>query len=297
MRFEALESEIRELIERKDFATLKRSLAALDEHDLVELADGLDGPDLGVVFRLLPPAAAGEIFGGLELETQERLLEVLTGDKLAGILNEMPPDDRTELFEDLPGDVTDRLINALDDDERLVAIDLLRYREDSIGRLMTPEYVAIMADWTCRRVFDHLREVAPQKETFNVLYVVDADGKLVDELTLEDLVLADPGDVVGELIDRHFVALNADQDREDAVEAFMHQEAVALPVIDDGGVLVGIVTVDDVMDVQEEENTEDFHKIVAVTALEEPYFATTYRGSASGCPGWRCCSPPRWSPF
>ncbi len=276
MLSEAIEPEIRELIQNRDFATLKKALAGLDAPDLAELTEGLEGEELGVVFRLLGPAKAGEVFGWLELDKQERLLEILSGEALARILNEMPPDDRTELFEDLPDDVTNRLLGTLSRDQRQVAIDLLRYPEDSIGRLMTPQYVAVRADHTVQQVLDHLRRVAPEKETLNVLYVVDEAGKLVDELTLEELVLADPERRVAELIDRQPVFLAAEEDREEAVEIFKKHEAVALPVVDEKGVLVGIVTIDDVMDVQEEENTEDFHKMVAVAALEEPYFATTW---------------------
>ena len=276
MLSEAIEPEIRELILKKDFATLKKVLSDLEAPDLADLAEGLHGEQLGVVFRLLPRAKAGEVFGWLELEMQEHLLEILSSEALTGILNEMPPDDRTELFEDLPEDVTGRLLRTLSRDEREVAIDLLAYPADSIGRLMTPDFVAVKSNWSVQQVLDHIRKVAPQKETLNVLYVVDESDKLVDELPLQELVLAQPDNTVGRIIDRNPVALQAQEDREVAVEIFKKHEAVALPVVDRAGVLVGIVTVDDVMDVQEEENTEDFHKMVAVAALEEPYFATTW---------------------
>ncbi|MCK4625838.1 MAG: magnesium transporter [Phycisphaerae bacterium] len=273
---DAIQPEIRELIEAKDFATLKKYMTALDLPDVAELTGDLDGEELGVVFRLLPQQSAAEVFALLELEKQERLLEILSGEALADILNEMPPDDRTELLEDLPDDVAARLIRTLSPDERQVATDLLRYPEESIGRLMTPEFVAIEADATVRGVLDHLREVAPQKETINVLYVVDSAGRLIDDISLEDLVLAEPDAVVGEIIDRHPVSLSATADREEAVDIIKKYDAVALPVVDTDGVLVGIVTIDDVMDVVEEEDTEDFQKMAGVAALEEPYFATTY---------------------
>ena len=273
---DAFQPEIRELIIRKDFATLKKYMTALDSPDVAELIGDLDGEELGVVFRLLPRQIAAEVFALLELEKQERLLEILSGEALAGILNEMPPDDRTELLEDLPEDIAARLIGTLNPAEREVATDLLRYPEDSIGRLMTPEFVAIDADATVRGVLDHLREVAPQKETINVLYVVDADSRLIDDIRLEDLVLAEPDAVVGEIIDRHPVSLQATADREEAVDIIKKYDAVALPVVDETGIMVGIVTIDDVMDVAEEENTEDFQKMAGVGALEEPYFATTY---------------------
>ncbi len=272
----AIQPEIRELIAAKEFATLKEYLIALDSPDVAELAGDLDGEELGVVFRLLPTEIAAEVFALLELEKQERLLEVLSGEALADILNEMSPDDRTELLEELPDDVAARLIGSLSPDERRVAIDLLQYPEESVGRLMTPEFVAIEADATVRGVLDHLREVAPQKETINVLYVVDSAGRLVDDIRLEDLVLAEPDAVVGDIIDRHPVSLSATADREEAVDIIKKYDAVALPVVDAAGLLVGIVTIDDAMDVAEEEDTEDFQKMAGVAALEEPYFATTY---------------------
>ncbi len=273
---DAFQPEIYELIEAKDFATLKKYMTALDSPDVAELVGDLDGEELGVVFRLLPRQSAAEVFALLELEKQERLLEILSGEALAGILNEMPPDDRTELLEDLPEDVAARLIGSLSPDERQVATELLRYPEESIGRLMTPEFVAIEADATVRGVLDHLRQVAPQKETINVLYVVDSEGRLVDDVSLEDLVLSEPDAVVGDIIDRHPVSLLATADREEAVDIIKKYDAVALPVVDETGVMVGIVTIDDMMDVAEEEDTEDFQKMAGVGALEEPYFATTY---------------------
>ena len=273
---DAIQPEIRDFIERKDFAALKAVVAKLDIHDVAELADDLDGEDLGVVFRLLSRERAAEVFAALEFERQELLLEVLSGEALSGILNEMPPDDRTELLEDLPDDIANRLIDTLSRQEREVAIDLLHYPEDSIGRLMTPEFVAVEAGWAVQQVLDHLREVAPQKETLNVLYVTDEAGRLIDDIRLEDLVLAEPEEVISEIIDQNPVNLSAFGDREEAIEIFRKYDEVALPVVDHAGVMVGIVTHDDVMDVQAEEDTEDFHKIVAVAALEEPYFATTY---------------------
>ncbi len=273
---DALQPEIRELIEKKDFATLKGYMVALDLPDVAELAGDLEGEELGVVFRLLPRQSAAEVFSLLELEKQERLLEILSGEALAGILNEMPPDDRTELLEDLPDDVSARLIGRLSPAERRVATDLLRYPEDSVGRLMTPEFVAIKADASVRQVFEYIREVAPQAETIGILYVVDSAGRLIDDISLEDLVLAKPDAIVGEIIDRRPVSLSATADREEAVDIIKKYDAVALPVVDTDGVLVGIVTIDDVMDVVEEENTEDFQKMAGVGALEEPYFATTY---------------------
>ncbi len=275
MLSETLEPEIRELIEKKDFATLKGVLSELELADVADLAGGLEGEQLGVVFRLLPRTKAAEVFGRLELDRQERLLQILSGEALAGILNNMPPDDRTELLEELPEDVARRLIGQLSRTEQKVAIDLLRYPEDSIGRLMTPQFVAVGPGWTVQQVLDHIRQVAPKRETLSMLYVVDAEGRLLGDMSLEELVLADPRELVPGIMDQHPVHLSALADREEAVRMFKKYDALALPAVDVSGVLVGIVTVDDVMDVQEEESTEDFHKMAGVEALDEPYMAVS----------------------
>ena len=273
---DAIQPEIRELIQQKQFAELKHVLCELDVHDVADLLGTLQGRELGVAFRLLSRNRAAEVFANLELEQQEDLLSILTSEDLAGILNAMPPDDRTSLLEDLPEQIAGRLIASLRPDEREVAEELLQYPEDSIGRLMTPEYVAVRADWTVQQVLNHIRKVAPEKETLNMLFVVDEAGKLLDEVRLEDLVLADPEATVSKIREHNPAYLLATDDREQAVEVFKKYDEVALPVVEANGVLVGIVTHDDVMDVQEEEDTEDFHKMAGVVALEEPYFATTF---------------------
>ena len=271
-----MKSEIQKLVEQRNFVALKQKLAAMEAADIAELVGELDGKEMGVVFRLLSTDKAAEVFSHLDLDKQERLIEILSGEAMFKILNEMSPDDRTELFEELPDDVAQRLIGGLSWAERQVAIDLLKYPEHSVGRLMTPEFVTIKPDWTVKQALEHIRKVAPQKETINVVYVVDSAGRLIDDLELADLVLADPDATVDEIIDRHPVALSATADQTEAVDMMKKYDAVALPVVDDKGVLVGIVTIDDVMDVAEEEDTEDFQKISGVIVFEEPYFATTF---------------------
>ncbi len=276
----ALEPKIHTLIESKDFATLKGTVCAMEEHDLAELLGQLEGEDLAVVFRLLGAEQAAEVLGDLEIEQQEALLSMLSSERVATVINEMPPDDRTELLEELPGELAQRLLDTLRGDELQIARSLLAYPEDSIGRLMTPEYIAVRADWTIQQVFEHIRQVGPEKETLNVIYVIDESGKLIDELTLEQLVLAEPtAACASDIMDNRVVAaLRASDDREPAVELFRKYDAVALPVVTGLGVLVGIVTVDDMMDVAEEEDTEDFQKITGMGVLEYSYFGTSFWG-------------------
>jgi len=273
----ALQPEIHELIEAKDFATIKALVRDMEIHDLAGLLRELQGEDLAVVFRLLPAETAADIFGEFEVEQQEEVLRSLSTEHVAALLNDMPPDDRTELLEELPGEIAQRMLSQLRGQEAKIARSLLAYPEDSIGRLMTPEYVACRPDWTVEMVLRHIRRVASSKETANVLYVVDDHWKLLDEIALQDLVLAEPEKMVQDLMDNTVASLRAGEDQEEAVEIFKKYDAVVLPVVNNRGVLVGIVTVDDMLDVAEEEDTEDFQMMVGVSALEGSYFATGYR--------------------
>ena len=258
--------EVRELLEGRGFAALKAALRELEIHDLAALLSGLEGHELAMCFRLLPTGTAAEILGEFQPEQQENLLTTMSSENVAAIVNEMPPDDRTELLEELPGALAQRLLSSLRGEELKIARTLLGYPEDSIGRLMTPEYVAIRADWDVERVLAHIRKVAPTKETLNVMYVVNEKWKLLDELRLEQLILAEPRTQVAELMDEQAGSLHASDDREEAIEVFRKYDAIALPVVDGQGILVGIVTHDDVLDVVEEEVTEDFQKMAGMAA-------------------------------
>ncbi len=268
---------VHELIESRRFGELKSTLCAMEIHDLAELLGDLDDEmELAVAFRILPTETAAEIMGELELDQQEELLSKLSNQEVAEIINEMPPDDRTELLEELPGKLANSLMNQLRGDQLKIARSLLAYPEDSIGRLMTPEYVAVREDWSIDHVLRQIRRIADSRETFNVIYVVDNNWKLLDEIYLEQIVLADPNDTVADLMDNQTAWLSASEDQEEAVEEFKKYDAVALPVVDGKQTLVGIVTVDDVIDLQEEENTEDMQKIAGMAALEEGYFSASF---------------------
>ena len=276
MAIDSIQSEVRDLVEAKDFASLKVTLGEIEIHDLAALLTELEDADLAVVFRLLRRPDAAELFGDLEFEQQEQLIDSLSQEKVAAILNDMPPDDRTELLEELPGQVAQRLMNSLGGDELKIARSLLAYPEESVGRLMTPEYVAVRPEWSIEQVLAHIRRVAHDTETINVVYVVDDDRRLVDEIRLAQLVLAAPSQKVSDLMDGQTASLDATEDEEGTIELFKKYDALALPVVDSQGVLVGIVTFDDVMDIAEDEDTEDIQKMAAVVPLETSYFATGF---------------------
>jgi len=271
-----IQPRIEQLIEVKDFVTLKSVIAQMEVHERTDLLTELEGAELAMVFRLLPSDDAADVFGDLPLELQEELLDTLSSERVANILNDMPPDERTELLEELPGQLAQRLLSSLRGEELQIARQLLNYPEESIGRLMTPEYMAIKPDWPISDVFSHIRKVGEGKETINVLYVIDDSSKLIDEVSLETLVMAEPDETVADLMDGHVAYLSASEDQEEAIDEFKKYEAVALPVVNSQGILVGIVTIDDVLDVQEEEDTEDFQRVTGMDPLEYSYFGTSF---------------------
>ncbi len=192
-------------------------------------------------------------------------------EQVVGILNEMSPDDRTALLEELPGAAARQLIQLLTPEERRVAQALLGYPEDSVGRLMTPDFIAVHADWTIKEVLDYVRENGRDSETLNVIYVVDERGKLLDDLRIREILLQPLASRVSELMDENFVALRVADPQEAAVNVFRKYDRTALPVADSNGVLVGMVTIDDMLDVAQEEATEDIQKFGGMEALEDPY--------------------------
>jgi magnesium transporter len=276
--------EIAAALESRDFAVVRKTIAKLYPTDVADVIEELDEEQRAILFRLLPKDRAADTFEHLTAETQEGLLKALGRGQVAAILNDMSPDDRTALLEELPAAVTRQLLALLSPDERKIAVQLLGYPEDSVGRLMTPYVLAVGPDWTVQQALDHIRRHGEDSETINVISVVDDQGRLIDDLRIRRLLLADPDVRISELADGNFVALKATDDQEEAVRVFSEYDRVAFPVIDSGGSLLGIVTVDDVLDVAEEEATEDIQKIGGMEALDQPYmqasFATLFRKRA-----------------
>ena len=250
------------LIEDKSWKALKQELNEIPPLQIAELIEELSNPDEIILFRLLPRNHAKETFQYLSHEKQEDIIEGLAAysGKITSLLNDLDPDDRTAFFEELPSRVSQRLVQLLSTKERLIATQLLGYPEDSIGRLMTPEFVAVKSYYTVQQALDHIRKYGHDSETLNVIYVVNDQWKLIDDIRIKEIILASPEQKISELIDNRYVALSAYDDQEVAIKVFQDQDRVALPVVDTNETLLGIVTVDDVMDVVEEENTEDFHK-------------------------------------
>jgi magnesium transporter len=266
--------EIRELLEVRDLATLRDVLADWEPADLAAIVADLDADDRTWVFRSLEEPAASHVFGHLDYEVQEELGESLPPYELSKILNGMAPDDRTAFLEQLPIEWKQRILSLLSPEERRVAESLLAYPEDSVGRLMTPDYLAVRERWTVERVLDFVRNYGKDSETLTVIYVADDHGRLVDDLRIREILLAPLRTDITALMDRQFISLRVDDPQELAVELFRKYDRTVLPVVTADDVLVGIVTIDDVLDVAEEQATREIQMFGGVEALDEPYDAT-----------------------
>ncbi len=267
---EMVVEEIQELLEKENDKALKKYLDQLNISDVEELIDEL--PQYAAKFiETLSLNRAVNVFRILDFPTQERIIKKLSGNKLNQIIKDLPPDDRTALFGELKGDVVKKMITLLPPQERNESLTLLGYNEYSIGRLMTPDYIAVKPEWSITRVLAHIRRYGKNSETIDVVYVIDKEGVLLDDIRIREVLLADPEAIIGELTDKRFIALKANDPQEDAINIFRMNNRVALPVVDENNILLGIVTVDDILWIANEEYTEDMHKIGGTEALDEPY--------------------------
>lgn len=265
---------------------LKHLTGSIQPEELAELINESRHIDVRKVFQVLEAEKAIKTFENLDFDIQMKLLSTFSVEQVSHTLNQISPDDRTALFEKLPQESLQKYLSLLSDEERKTANQLLQYPEDSIGRLMTPDFVSVKEDWTVQQVLDHIRKYGKDSETLNVIYVTDAKGFLQDDIKVRDFLLAPLDKKVGELMTRQVVALYARDDQEKAIDIFKQTNRVALPVTDFNGLLLGIVTFDDMMDVIEEEDTEDIQKFGGTEALEEPYLKVSLREMVSKRAGW-----------
>ena len=264
------------MIEARDFAALREVFREWPPVDVAEVILDLPEDEQVIIFRVLPHDLAADVFEYLGIEEQQKLLRAMAHEQVVGILNEMAPDDRTALLEELPSDAARKLIRFLTPEERRVATALLGYPEDSVGRLMTPDFIAVKEDWTVQEVLDYIRAYGEDSETLNVIYVVDDRGKLIDDIRMREFLLKPLTSPVRDLMQKTFVTLNVTDSQRDAVNMFRKYDRTVLPVIDSNGVLLGIVTIDDMLDVAEEEATEDIQKLGGSEALDAPYLTIRF---------------------
>lgn len=266
-----LKPEYEELIKKKDWESLRVAFEDVDPADIAEILEDLPAEDSGVIFRILPRDVAGVAFEYLPLDQQTEIVQTLGSEQLKNVLNEMAPDDRTRLFEELPAEVTKRALEQLSADELRVARTLLGYPEDTAGRYMTPEYLSLRPGMSAREGLEWVRKHGKGRETLNLLYIIDDKSILLADLRLAELVMADPDARVGDLPTRPLVGIPATASKDEIISTFEKYDRVALPVTDSRGAMVGIITADDVLDVAEEQATEDIQKLGGLEALEAPY--------------------------
>lgn len=281
-----LSPTLQELIREKQWNALREYLVSLDPSDVADILIEVPDQDDAAIFRLLPQEQAGRVFSYLPPDHQERLLRTVTNEQMRLVLDGMTPDDQARLLDELPAEVTRRILDTLSPDELKSARDLLGYPPESAGRFMTPRYAALRPNMLAREALEHLRRVGREQETLAVLYVLDESGKLLKELRLGTLVLADPDSLIADIPDRPLVSIPATADRELAVQTFRKYDRLVLPVTDQTGRMLGIITADDILDVAEKEATEDIQRAGGMAALGAPYLDVGFWQMMKKRGGW-----------
>ncbi len=281
-----IKPEFDELIEQKDWTTLKDVINDVPDADVADLLEEIEDEVAIVVFRLLKKSKAASVFAHLSATKGAKLLDLLTSRQIGDVMSNLEPDERVSLMEELPGHLTERVLSSMNPSDQRQVKKLFGYPEESVGRIMTPRYVRVKKHWTIQRSMEHIRKNGHSVETINVIYIVDENLKLIDDLSLNELILADPDDKIESLMDESFVALSAFEDREEAVKKMSKYDRVAMPVVDSDGILVGIVTVDDIIDVAEEEATEDMQLMAGMESLDRYYSETSIFRMVKKRVGW-----------
>ena len=281
-----LEPELQRLINEQAYRELRDTLSAMEPADIADMIETL-APESGVVaFRMLPREISAAVFAELTQPVQESLLEELGTERSSRVIESMDPDDRAALLDELPVEIATRLIRQFSPANRRVTQAILGYASESVGRLMTPDYVRVRSDWSIDRALEHIRRYGHNAETVDWVFVIDHENKLIDDIHIREILLADPGTPISDLMDNEYIALFAADDREEAVRVMNRYDRTALPVVDSLGLLVGIVTADDVADVAEEEFTEDVQKLGGMEALDAPYMSSPVLSMFKKRGGW-----------
>ncbi len=271
MSLEAEIGKIESLLAAKNWPELREYFAPVAPEEITGLLERFSPAEQVLIFRCLGRDQAADTFSLLDEEHQEQLLAALTDQEMRDILAHMSPDDRTFLLEEMPAKVTQKLLNFLDPEDRKESLELLGYPEGSVGRLMSPDFATVTRDMSIAQAMASIKTQAADSETLNMVYVTDTDGKLLDAIRLRRFIAADDHATVASLMDGRYTALSAFDPQASAVKAMKQTGYFALPVTDSQGVLLGVVTADDVLDVAVEEATEDFHKGMAIQPLETNY--------------------------
>jgi magnesium transporter len=266
----SLQQQFEEVIASEDKLAIKDFLNDQNISDVANLIYDNKDYETQIIAHLSIHRAAG-VFKILDASEQKRIIKDLHAFKSAELLNELPPDDRVDFLEELPTDAVRELIKTLEPAERKITLELLGYPENSVGRLMTPDYVYVYEYNSVQEVLDTIRRWGSNSETIDVIYVIDGRGELIDDIRIRDFLIASPDTKVSDLMDERFISLKVNDDQEVASEVFKMNNRVALPVTDEKNILLGIVTIDDMLWVAQEEYTEDIQKIGGTQALDAPY--------------------------
>ncbi len=267
-------TEIKELLETKQYTRLRQYLAELNDADIAGLMDELEEEELLKVFRILPKDLAADVFSYLDLDNQHMIITSLTDREAANIINNLMADDAVDMLEEMPANVVKKLLANATPEVRRDINHLLRYPEDSAGSIMTVEYVDLKEALTVDQAIERIRKVGVDSETINICYVLDAQRKLVGTVALRYLLLSQGDEIIGDIMHENVISINTLMDQEEVARQFKKYDFTSMPVVDNENRLVGIITVDDIVDIMEEETTEDMEKMAAIVPSDKPYMKT-----------------------
>lgn len=266
---------IRELLETRQYTNLRQKVAEMNTADVAAILEEMEEEELLKVFRILPKSMAADVFSYLEVDHQQMIITSLSDKEAANIIDNLMADDATDLLEEMPANVVKKLLANASADTRRDINHLLRYPEDSAGSIMTVEYVDLKENMTVQDAINRIRQVGVDSETINICYVLDAKRTLVGTVALRYLLITSPDAVIGEMMHENVVFINTMMDQEEVARQFQKYDFTAMPVVDNENRLVGIITVDDIVDILQEEATEDIEKMAAIVPTDKPYMKTT----------------------
>ena len=272
--YEALRDKLFELLDSRNLKELQKMLEDMNEFDISEFLTELDDTNMALVFRLLPKAQAAEVFANLDVEDQEHIINAISDAELGNIVEELYVGDAVDMMEELPANVVKRVMRTATPETRNLINQYLKYPENSAGSIMTAEFIDLKKYMNVRESIARIRRIGEDKETIYICYVTSADRRLEGVVTVKDLLLSKDDETISDIMDTNVIFVHTTDDQEEVSEMFSDYDLLAMPVVDNEGRLVGIVTVDDVIDVMEQEATEDFEKMAAILPSEKPYLKT-----------------------
>ena len=266
---------IKELLENKQYTSLRQALSEINDADIAAILENLDEEDCLKVFRILPKSMAADVFSYLELENQQMIITSLADKEAAGIINNLMADDATDLLEEMPANIVKKLLANASAEVRRDINHLLQYPEDSAGSIMTVEFLDLKEHLTVQEAIERIRKQGVDSETINICYVLDQSRMLIGTVALRYLLLSEPDAIIGEIMHENVISVNTLMDQEEVARQFQKYDFTAMPVVDNENRLVGIITVDDIVDILQEEATEDIEKMAAITPSDKPYLRTS----------------------